>query len=104
MFVDTGTLHVGANDSHRAATCADDGVNYLTGTAPVAGMFGDFAAADTCYEAVTDAHTHHTSMLRAHQQILSNVGDKARTVAAAFTEMEECNASKLKSVWCNSAT
>jgi hypothetical protein len=66
----------------------------------VDGMFGDFAAADAFHE----AHTHHTTKLRAHQQTLSSVGDKAHTVATAFSEMDERNASKLKAVRCNSAT
>jgi hypothetical protein len=34
----------------------------------VTGMFGDFAAADAFHEAVTQAHTHRTLKLRAHQQ------------------------------------
>jgi hypothetical protein len=104
MFVNTGTLHTGANDSHRAGEHAHDGANHLSGTSPVSGMFGDFAAADAFHEAVTEAHTHHTTKLRAHQQTLSSVGDKAHTVATAFSEMDERNASKLKAVRCNSAT
>jgi hypothetical protein len=104
MFVDTGTLHAGANHSHRAGSRADDGANHLARTSPVAGMFGDFAAADAFHEAVTQAHTHHTTTLRAHQQILCGVGDKARTVATVFSEMDEGNASKLKAVRCNSTT
>jgi hypothetical protein len=104
MFVDTGTLHAGANDSHRAGAHADDGANHLARTSPVAGMFGDFAGADAFHGVVAQAHTHHTVKLRVHQQILSDVGDKARTVATAFTEMDECNASELKVVRCNSVT
>jgi hypothetical protein len=104
MFVNTGTLQTGANDSHRAGEHADDGANHLLRTSPVAGMFGDFAAAEAFHEAVTQAHTHHTAKLRAHQHTLSNVGDKAHTVATAFSEMDERNASKLKAVRCNSAT
>jgi hypothetical protein len=104
MFVDTGTLYTGANDSHRAGACADDGANHLVRTSPVSGMFGDFAAAAVFHEAVAQAHTHHTVKLRAHQHTLSDVGDKARTVATAFTEMDEHNVSELKVVRCNSAT
>jgi hypothetical protein len=104
MFVDTGALHTGANDSHRAGWCADDGANHLARKSLVVGMFGDFTTADTFHEAAAQAHTHHTAELRARQQTLSNVGDEARTVAAAFTEMEERNASKLKAVLCDSAT
>lgn len=61
MFVDTGLLHLGANDSHRAGGRADDGADHLAGTSPMAGMFGDFAAAHDFHKAVTHAHTHHTA-------------------------------------------
>jgi hypothetical protein len=104
MFVDTGFLHAGANDSHRAGSHADDGANHLAGTSSVAGMFGDFAAAGEFHEAVTRAHTHHTARLRAHQEILSDVGDKARAAAVDFTDMEQQNAAKLRAVRCNSDT
>jgi pyruvate/2-oxoglutarate dehydrogenase complex dihydrolipoamide acyltransferase (E2) component len=104
MFVNTMMLHSGAAESHRAGSHADDGANHLARKSPVPGMFGDFATAAAFHEAVTQARTQHTAKLRAHQQTLSNVGDKARTVAAAFTEMDERNASKLKAVRCTSAT
>jgi hypothetical protein len=103
MFVDTGLLHAGANDSHRAGLHADDGANHLAGTSPVAGMFGDFAAAHEFHEAVTQAHAHHTARLRAHQQVLSDVGDKARTAATDFSQMEDHNAATLRAVRRNSA-
>ncbi|EUA42874.1 hypothetical protein I552_7615 [Mycobacterium xenopi 3993] len=77
MFVDTGSLHSGADDSHRAGGHAGDSANHLAGTSPVAGMFGDFAAAHEFHQAVSQAHTHHTNELRGHQQTLSDVGDKA---------------------------
>lgn len=104
MFVDTGTLHVGANDSHRAGSHADDGANHLARTSPVAAMFGDFEAAHTFHEAITQAHALHSAKLRSHQQTLSDVGDKVHTVATAFTQMDERNASKLKVVRCNTTT
>jgi hypothetical protein len=104
MFVDTGLLHSGATDSYRAGTHADDGANRLARTSPVAGMFGDFAAAHTFHAAVSQAHTHHTARLRAHQQSLSNVGDKAHAAATGFTEMDERNAETLQAVRCDSAT
>jgi hypothetical protein len=104
MFVNTAVLHTGANDSHRAAGHADDANSHLARTSPVAGMFGDFAAAHEFHEAVAIAHTHHAAKLRAHQQILTDLGDKASTVATTFTEMEDHHASELKAVRCNSAT
>ncbi|BCQ08445.1 hypothetical protein JMUB5695_01878 [Mycobacterium heckeshornense] len=102
MYVNTGLLHSGADDFHRAGRHADDGANHLAGTTPVRGMFGDFAAAYAFCVAVTDAHTHHTARLRAHQQTLTDIGGKARAVAADFTEMEKNNAATLRAVQCSS--
>jgi Protein of unknown function (DUF2563) len=104
MFVDAGTLHSGAAESHRAGSLADDGANHLARKSQVPEMFGDFATAEAFHEAVTQAHTQHTAKLRAHQETLSNLGDKARTVAEGFAEMDERNASKLKAMRCNCAT
>jgi hypothetical protein len=104
MFVDTAMLHSGATESHRAGSYVDDGAHQLTGVFPVTGMFGDFEAAHTFHGAVTEAHTHHVAKLRAHQEILSGIGDKARTVAAGFSGMEERNASELQAVRCNYKT
>jgi exonuclease V gamma subunit len=104
MFVDTGLLHSGADDSHRAGGHAGDGANHLARTSPAAEMFGDFAAAHEFHQAVSQTRTHHTKQLRGHQQTLSDVGDKARTVATAFTNMEERNTVKLDAVRCNSNT
>lgn len=104
MFVDTGLLHSGASDSCRASSRADDGANHLARTSPVAGMFGDFPAAHEFREAIGMARAHHATRLRAHQEILSNVGDKARTAAADFTAMEQHNAAALRAARWNSAT
>ncbi|HZS20211.1 MAG TPA: DUF2563 family protein, partial [Pseudonocardiaceae bacterium] len=81
-----------------------DGADHLAAASPAAGMFGDFAAAHEFHQAVSQAHIHHTRKLRAHQQVLSDVGDKARTAATAFTDMEERNTVKLDAVRCNSDT
>jgi Protein of unknown function (DUF2563) len=51
MFVDTGLLRSGASQSHKAGGHADDGANHRTRTSPVAGMFGDCAAAHEFHEA-----------------------------------------------------
>ncbi|EID13518.1 hypothetical protein MXEN_10911 [Mycobacterium xenopi RIVM700367] len=102
MYVNTGLLHSGADDSHRAGQHANDGVNHLAGMSPLSGMFGDFDAAHTFCEAVTEAHAHHTARLRAHRETLTDIGGKARAVAADFTEMEKHNAATLRAVRCNS--
>ena len=100
MFVDTGMLHSGATDSHRAGEHAHNGANHLAGAPLTAGMFGDFAAAEAFHETVTLAHAHHLDTVRTHQQILSGVGQQARHVAFAFTAMENHNAKALRDLRC----
>lgn len=104
MFVDTGRLHSGADQSHRAAGYAHDGADQLSRGALSSGMFGDFAAAEVYHEAVSSTHAWHVDRLQAHYQTLTAVGHKAHQAAAEFTEMDELNAAKLAAVQCNSNT
>ncbi|BBY04875.1 DUF2563 family protein [Mycobacterium noviomagense] len=102
MYVNTGLLHSGADDSHRAGQHADNGANHLAGTSPVSGMFGNFDAAHTFCDAVTRAHTDLTARLRAHKEALTDVDGRARTAAADFSEMEKHNAATWRAVRCSS--
>lgn len=101
MFVDTGMLHAGAADSHRAGAHADDGANHLASTSPVAGMFGDFAAAHDFHDAVSAAHAQHTATLRGHATTLNDVGVQAGTAATEFTETEDRNTAAMDAVGCD---
>jgi hypothetical protein len=98
MFVDTGLLRSGANESHHAGEHAYDGVNHLSGAPLCAGMFGDFEAADTFHEVLSAAHAHHVKSLQRHQEILGDVGGKANHAASAFTVMDDDNAKTLREV------
>lgn len=100
MFVDTGMLHSGATDSHRAGEQAHTGANYLAGAPLAVGIFGDFAAAEAFHETLRAAHTHHLNALECHQEILIGIGQKASHVASAFTAMEDRNAKTLREVRC----
>lgn len=104
MFVNTGLLCSGANESHRASRYADNGVNYLSRTSLAPRMFGDFAAADLFHQAASAAHTHHAKVLQTHGETLSAVGSKAHQAAAEFTEVHEGNAAKLLAVQRNYET
>ena len=46
MFVDTGLLHSGANESHRASGHAQEGADRLSRGPLMPGIFGEFAAAE----------------------------------------------------------
>jgi hypothetical protein len=98
MFVSTAMLHSGAAESHRASEHAHDSANHLSGTSPVAGMFGDFAAAEAFHDAVKSAHAHYVKALQTHQESLSDVGTKADHVGHSFSTMEDNNANALREV------
>ena len=104
MFIDTESLHSGADESHRAGGFAQDGAKRLCRGPLMVGMFGDFAAAEDFHEAVSSAHAEHVRNLRAHQEVLTSVGSKARLAASGFTEMDRRNADELRSVRCNFGT
>ena len=98
MFVDTAKLHSGAAESHRASEHAQAGANHLSGAPPVAGMFGDFAAADDFHDALSAAHAHHVKALQNHQENLNDVGAKAHRAGYAFSATEDHNTKVLREV------
>ena len=96
MRVDTAELHSGASGSLRASEHAETGANHLSGAAPFAGMFGDFAEADDFHEALSAAHKRHVQSLQSHQENLNHVGTRAHHAGYAFTAMDERGASELR--------
>ena len=99
MFVHTGLLHSGANESHHAGGHAQDAANHLSRGPLLSGMFGGFPAAEAFHDAVSAAHATHVRTLQAHQEALTAIGGKVHRAAKEFTNMEECNAAR-----CSSAT
>jgi hypothetical protein len=104
MFVDTGLLHSGATESHRAGRHAQDAADHLSRGPLLAGMFGDFAAAEAFHDAVSVTHAKHVKGLQAHHETLTAIGGQAQRAAVEFTDMEEHNAAKLRTLRCSSAT
>ena len=96
MRVNPAELHSGAAKSFRASEHAQAGANHLSGAAPVAGMFGDFADADDFYTALSVAHAHHVQSLQNHQESLNDVGTRAHHAGYAFTAMDERGAEELR--------
>jgi hypothetical protein len=89
MFVDTGLLHSGGNQSHRAGGHAQEGADRLSAGPLVSGMFGEFSEAEGFHGAVSAAHARHVQRLRAHQEVLTAVGRNAHQAATRFTDMDE---------------
>jgi hypothetical protein len=104
MFVDTGLLHSGGDQSHRAGGHAQEGAAQLARGPLSSGMFGEFAAAEEFHGAVSEAHGKHVRGLQAHQEALTAIGGNAHQAAAAFKHDDERNASKLRNVGCSSNT
>ncbi|BBZ40009.1 DUF2563 family protein [Mycobacterium conspicuum] len=98
MFVDTALLHSAANESHRAGDHAHQGAERLSRGPLIPGMFGEFAAAEEFHDAVRSAHSRHVKTLRAHQEALTAVGDKAHLAARGFTAMDVRNAAAERAV------
>ncbi len=98
MFVDPELLRSGGNQSHRAGEHAQEGTNQLSQGSLMSGMFGEFAAAEAFYEAVTSAHTQHLKTLQVQRETLTDVGRKAHYAASGFTNMDEHNAVELRAV------
>lgn len=98
MRVDPTMLHSGADQSRRAGDHAGDGANALSGAPPMAGMFGDFEAADAFHEALSAAHAAHVKTLESHRDALHDVGAKTHYAAHAFTATEDNNAKVMRDV------
>lgn len=104
MFVETGLLNSGANESHRAGEHARIGADRLARGPLLSGMFGDFAAAEAFHDGIRAAHGRHVGGLQAHHEGLAAIGEKAQQAAVQFTDMDESNATTLRDVPCNSDT
>jgi hypothetical protein len=104
MFVDTGLLHAGAEESHRAGGNAQDAADRLSQGPLLSGMFGQFSAAQAFHGAVSVAHAQHVKNLQAHQKTLTDLGRKAHYAANEFTGMDNRSAARLRAVRCSSAT
>jgi hypothetical protein len=100
MYVNTDGLHSGAAHSHSAGQHAQNSSQHLSGAQLGAGMFGDFAAADSFHDVMSAAHAHHIAAADAHHKILTTVGVKARGIANAFTATEKDNVQELRGVRC----
>lgn len=98
MFVDVEEMRAGANTSYNASWLAMEGKQALSRTSVLAGIFGDFAAADDFHSGISDAHAQHLAQLRANESRLGNLGDKAHVAASAFVDMEERNKAALESL------
>jgi hypothetical protein len=98
VFVDTGLLHSGGNQSHQAGGHAQDAADRLSRGPLMSGMFGDFPAAEEFHEAVSVAHAKHVKSLQAHGETLTDVGGKAYKAAASFTDMEARNTAEVRAV------
>jgi Protein of unknown function (DUF2563) len=100
MYVDTDGLYSGAEHSRNAGEHAQDSSKHLSGAQLGAGMFGDFAAADSFHGQMSAAHAHHVATAEAHHKVLDGVGVKAHRIADDFTATEDNNVHTLRGVRC----
>lgn len=96
MRVDTALLRMGADFSHSAGTIVGRGAGDLASAALPAEIFGDFDAARTFHQALSQAHTTHAENMQGHQSALAKLAEKAVTAARAFTEQDRNSASTIE--------
>ncbi len=95
MFVSPDGLRNGANSTYQGADHADQGAATLSRASVGSSIFGDFPAAAQFHQAVSDAHSHHTTQASHHAERLSVLGDKAHRAAGDFDDMESTNQDRL---------
>jgi Protein of unknown function (DUF2563) len=95
MYVNTEGLHAGATSSYGAADHVRDASGTLSRASVASGIFGDFDAADSFHEALSDAHASHVTLTNTYSEQLGIIGDKAHRAAADFREMESNNKDRL---------
>jgi hypothetical protein len=104
MFVDSGLLQSGGNESRQAGEHVQQAAQHLSSADLLPRMFGDFAAAQEFHESTASLRVHHTQLLSRHRETLGAVGLGALKAAVGFAEMDENNAARVRAVRCNSAT
>lgn len=98
MHVEVDEMRSGANRSYSATWLAIEGADQLSRASVTAGIFGDFATAESFHGVLSQAHSNHVGQLRDHENRLGVLGDKAHKTASVFVEMEERNAQALRAV------
>jgi hypothetical protein len=103
VFVDVALLYSGAGESRRASEHAHHAMEHLSRGSVMPEMFGDFAAAEEFGEAAGALHARNLRILLGHREFLGSLGDRAHLAGAEFTDMEERNATSVRTVRCDSA-
>ncbi|CAN5617248.1 hypothetical protein BH10ACT9_BH10ACT9_56920 [soil metagenome] len=98
VFVDFDGLRSGATTSYTAADRAYDAAGRLTRAGIAAGMFGDFAEAQSFRQALSDAQKRHAELADKNCAALGTIGDNAHRARAGFLDMEQKNTARLDGV------
>ena len=98
MKVEPELLHAGAAVTHAAAERIASGANRLASACLPRGMFGNFDAAHSFHSSIQAHHWNHVSLMRQHDRVLTNIGDKAHAAGHHFTRTEEENAAAVTAV------
>ena len=98
MFVDTRLLHAGGNDARRAGEEARAGAHALSRGPLPPGMFGEFTTAAAFHDALSSALIRHLTRLQEIHNTLESLSDRALQSAAAFTDMDDRNATAMRRV------
>lgn len=98
MWVEPELLHSGGTVSSNAGEHLLGGAAALSAAPIGAGIFGDFAAAQSFHQRLHQHHIGQVTEMRNNHRRLADVGTKARAAAVSFAETEERNRSALDAV------
>ncbi|GFG75194.1 DUF2563 family protein [Mycobacterium botniense] len=104
MAGDAGLLRCGGTDWRCGAQHVYQGASHLSRVSLDSTLLGSFAVAEAAYDGPSVARPDHVKTLRAHQEVLGDVGGEADQAVSSFTVMEERSAVTLVVVRCSFGT
>ena len=89
---------MGAAFSDSAGTIAQRGGETLTSAPIPAGVFGDFAEADSFHQVLSQAQATHASNMNAYQAVFAWLAEKTVAAATIFTTEDGQSAGSIQRV------
>lgn len=92
MFVDTALLRMGADFSTSAGTIAQRGGASLNATQMPAGVFGDFAEAESFRHLLVQAQISYANNMTAYHAAFERLAETSVAAATTFTNEDASSA------------
>jgi Protein of unknown function (DUF2563) len=98
MWVEPELLNSGGDVARSAGKRVLGGAATLAAAPIGAGIFGDFDAARSFHQRLSQHHIGQVTKMRNNHRTLTDVGQKAKTGAGLFTETERQNIEEVSQI------